>query len=148
SKQAITIERATARPRGRGRGLFRVVGRITTGVDGPDDVLDISNGLDVIVNYGGSLFAVGKLDADDCRLRKNGRIRGRTRIVKARFKPSQEVAGEYAFKIRLKVREFGDPVAGPLSLQIQDLRAVRAGVIDACKVHGKLRCRAATDSSR
>ena len=129
---AITIERATTRRRGRGRGVIRIEGTLTTGVHGPDDVLDASNGLDLAVRYGGNRFAVGKLSARECRLKKNGRLRGRARdrTVKATFRPSKLMAGEYAFKIRLRVRELGDPVAGPLTLRILDDVAARTGAIE------------------
>ena len=132
----VTVSRGKARRRRKGKGVVTVKGTIATGVTGPEDVLDVSNGLSLMVSYGGGLSAAGELTDRDCKVKKSGKIRGRTkdRKVKCIFKPSKTVAGEYSFEVKIKVPEYGAPAEGALSLQIRDAVAVRVGSIEGCTV--------------
>ncbi len=140
----VTVSRATAWPRRQDRGKLSLKGTLATGVYGPTDVLDVSGGLTVTVTDGLTLDEVGVIEADDCVVKNNGKIRCRSddRAVKVVFKPSKQVAGEYLFTVKIKDRNFGDPVAGPLRLDIEAGNAEWAGQITSCSVlKAKLVCK-------
>ena len=140
----ISLTQAAARSQSAGRGFLSMRGTLTTLVHGPSDVLDVSNGLTLTLTDGLNLNEVGLLDSDDCETKKNGKIRCRSddRTVKAVFKPSKKVEGEYDFKISMKDRSFAEAVVAPLRIDIETTDNAWAALISACvEQTAKLRCR-------
>lgn len=142
--EAVTLSRATAWPRRQDRGKISLKGTLTTGVYGASDVLDVSGGFTLTVTDGFTLNEVGTLDSDDCVIKNNGKIRCRNddRTVKATFKPSKTVAGEYTVIVKIKDRNFGEPVGGPIRLDISAGGADWAGQITSCtSLNAKVVCK-------
>lgn len=142
--EAVTLQRATAWPRRQDRGRISMKGTLATEVYGAADVLDVSGGFTVTVTDGLTLNEVGVLEADDCVIKSNGKIRCRNedRTVKVTFKPSKTVPGEYGFTVKIKDRNFGEPVGAPLRLDIAAGDADWAGQITSCAAKkAKLACK-------
>ncbi len=135
---SIAIDRGRVRRRNSGKGVIRIKGTVTTGVNGPDDVLDVSGGLTLTIAHGATPLEVVRIGSDDCKVKKNGTIRGRLRrTVKTTFKPSKREPGVYEFKVRLRVPELAELVEAPLTLRAHSGRAVRAGTVATCTLNGK-----------
>ena len=142
--EAVSISRATAWPRRQDRGRISIKATLATGVHGPEDVLDVSSGFSVRIRDGIDLDEVGALDAADCITKKNGKIRCRSedKTVKVIFKPSKKVAGEYSVVVKIKDRQFEDPVDGPLRVDIEAGSQAWAGQITTCiPLNAKLTCK-------
>lgn len=143
--EAVTLSRAIASRRKPGRGRVTLQGTLATEVYGVDDVLDVSGGFSVTVTDGLDLEEVSTFEPDDCTTASTGKIRCRSddRTAKVVFKPSKKVTGEYVVIVKLKNRDFGDPVAAPLRLDIAAGTQEWAGQIsENCLATGvKLTCR-------
>lgn len=144
SYPSITIQRATAWPRRQDRGKISLKGTLATGLYGEDDILDVSGGFTVTVTDGLTMEEAATVDAEDCVTKKNGKIRCVTddKNVKVVFKPSKRVEGEYAVTLKIKKRNFGDPVDGPVRFDLAAGDVQWAGIIDSCiGFNAKLRCK-------
>ena len=135
----VTITKARVLPRSKGRGRIIVKGRLLTGQNGAGDVLDVANGLALTVSYSGNRFQVGTMTGAECRVRKNGRVRGRAgdKSAKATFKPIRTSPGEYRFTLRLRIDEHTTPEEGPLTVQVLCGNAVREGTAATCTLKGR-----------
>ncbi|MDG2304368.1 MAG: vanadium-dependent haloperoxidase [Candidatus Binatia bacterium] len=140
----LELSRATAWPRSQGRGKISLKGTLRTGVYGATDVLDVSSGFEVTVTDDLTLNEVGVLDADDCVTKKNGKIRCRSddKTLKVTFKPSKQTPGEYGITVKIKGRDFGEPVAGPIRVDLAAAGVEWAGRITLCAgLNAKVVCK-------
>lgn len=130
----IRIGKTKIRTRRRKPDVVVVKGLLYTGRDGPEDVLDVSEGLTVEIVDALDLDESGVLAEDDCKVSKRGRVRGRSadKSVKVRFKPRRRQPGVYAFKVRFRDPSFGRGVRGPLRLRIRTGDTEREGEIENC----------------
>ena len=91
-----------------------------------------------------TLNEVGVLDADDCVTKKNGKIRCRSddKTLKVTFKPSKQTPGEYGITVKIKGRDFGEPVAGPIRVDLAAAGVEWAGRITLCAgLNAKVVCK-------
>lgn len=138
-----SLKKVVAWPTRSKPGRIKAKGRIQTGVLGPADVLDPSQGFTFRFTDALTMDESAAVVGADCSVSSSGKVKCRTgRNTVAVFKPTS-TPDEYKFKIILKGLSFVAPQAGPITVVItQNADSLdRAATFSNCTVSAaSLKC--------
>lgn len=129
----VRIRKTKLRRRGNRPDRLVVKGLLYTERDGPEDLLDVSEGMTVQILDALELDETVVLAEDDCKVTRKGRVKGRSadRSLTVRFDPKRRQPGVYAFTIQLRSEALGRELRGPLRLSIRTGDTVREGSFES-----------------